>query len=87
MGQISVNRQHLNRLLADSAAGHGVPYQQAFAEIAASHRGRPPHEILPVLKDAADRALLGFTWSDLREQAEAISAGRPYTLRVTVTGR
>lgn len=87
MGEISVNRQNLNRLLTDSAQSQGVPYQQAFSAIAVSYRGRPPHEIIPALKDAADRALLGFSWSDLREQAEAISSGRPYTLRVTVTGR
>lgn len=33
---------------------------------------------------AADDALLGFTDADLREQAQAISSGEPYVLRVTV---
>ncbi|WP_351229729.1 hypothetical protein [Streptomyces sp. NPDC002133] len=94
MGEISVGRQHLDRLLADSASAsgapaasgtYGVPYQQAFARLAASHRGRPVPEILPLLRRAADEALLGFTHADLREQAEAISTDRPYVLRVTVT--
>ncbi|MEE1810332.1 hypothetical protein [Streptomyces sp. BE133] len=45
--------------------------------LAATHRGRPVGEILPLLRAAADRALLGFTPADLREQAEAISTGEP----------
>jgi hypothetical protein len=74
LGEISVGRQHLNRLLADSDAGtHGVPYQRAFAQLAETHRGRPVAEILPLLARAADQALLEFTHADLREQAEAIS--------------
>ncbi|MGW2562082.1 hypothetical protein ACWCXB_23070 [Streptomyces sp. NPDC001514] len=88
MGEISVGRQHLDRLLADSAGtsdAYGVPYQQAFARLAETYRGRPVAEILPLLRRAADEALLGFTHADLREQAEAISTGRPYVLRVTVT--
>ncbi|MBT2439778.1 hypothetical protein J7E93_06510 [Streptomyces sp. ISL-36] len=85
MGEISVKGQDLNRLLADSTKRYGTPYHQAFAELAATHRGRPPAEIVPLLRAAADQALLGFTGADLREQAEAISTGRPYTLRVTVT--
>lgn len=85
MGEISVGRQHLDRLLADSAGTHGAPYQRAFAELAEARRGRPVAEILPLLQRAADDALLGFTVADLREQARAISTGEPYVLRVTVT--
>ncbi|MBT2545491.1 hypothetical protein J7E99_33580 [Streptomyces sp. ISL-44] len=49
-----------------------VAEQVSPHEFAASHRGRP----------AAD-ALLAFTHADLRdEQAEAISTGQPYVLRV-----
>ncbi|MEU2391842.1 hypothetical protein [Streptomyces sp. NPDC007369] len=84
MGEISVDRQHLDRLLADSASTYGAPYQRAFAELAKARRGRPIAEILPLLRRAADEALLGFTDADLREQAEAISTGEPYVLRVTV---
>lgn len=84
MGEISVDRQHLDRLLADSASAYGAPYQRAFAELAEARRGWPVAEILPLLRRAADEALLGFTDADLREQAEAISTGEPYVLRVTV---
>ncbi|MEU7110788.1 hypothetical protein [Streptomyces sp. NPDC046182] len=86
MGEISVDKQHLDHLLADSASAYGAPYQEAFASLAASHRGRPAAEILPLLRTAADQALLGFTPADLREQAEAISTGAPYALRINVTG-
>ncbi|MFF8610965.1 hypothetical protein ACF06X_34225 [Streptomyces sp. NPDC015346] len=75
MGEISVERQHLDRLLADSASTYGAPYQRAFAEIAETRRGRPAAEILPLLRRAADDALLDFTDADLREQAQAISSG------------
>ncbi|MFG2298530.1 hypothetical protein [Streptomyces sp. NPDC048603] len=84
MGEISIERQHLDHLLADSASTYGAPYQRAFAELADALRGRPVAEIIPLLRRAADEALLGFTGADLRDQAEAISAGRPYVLRVTV---
>lgn len=85
MGEISGGRQHLDRLPADSAGTYGVPYQRAFAQLAETHRGRPVAEILPLLRRAADQALLEFTHADLREQAEAISTGERYVLRVTVT--
>ncbi|MER7109453.1 hypothetical protein [Streptomyces sp. NPDC000229] len=85
MGEISVDRQHLNRLLADSASTYGAPYQRAFAELAKTHQGRPLAEILPLLRRVADQALLEFTHADLVEQAEAISTGEWYVLRVTVT--
>ncbi|MEU9235532.1 hypothetical protein [Streptomyces subrutilus] len=85
MGEISVNREHLDRLLADSAGTYGVPYQRAFAELARTHRGQPATTILPLLRRAADQALLGFDRQDLWEQAQAISSGEPYTLRITVT--
>ncbi|MFG3344084.1 hypothetical protein ACGF1Z_03345 [Streptomyces sp. NPDC048018] len=87
MGEISVDRRHLDRLLADTASAYGHPYQQAFAELAASHRGRPAATIVPLLRAAAERALLGFTAADLADQAEAISNGAPYELRIRVTGR
>lgn len=85
MGEISVGSRHLDRLLADSAGTYGAPYQRAFAELAQTHRGRPVTEILPLLRRAADQALLEFTDADLLEQASAISAGERYVLRVTVT--
>ncbi|MFF6835193.1 hypothetical protein ACFY84_25490 [Streptomyces sp. NPDC012438] len=84
MGEISIERQHLDHLLTDSASTYGAPYQRAFARLAEAHRGRPVAEILPLLRRAADEALLGFTDADLREQAQAISTGEPYVLRVTV---
>ncbi|WP_328786272.1 hypothetical protein [Streptomyces sp. NBC_00273] len=84
MGEISIERQHLDHLLADSASTYGAPYQRAFAQLAAAHRGQPVAEILPLLRRAADEALLGFTEADLREQAQAMSTGEPYVLRVTV---
>ncbi|MGA5553035.1 hypothetical protein [Streptomyces lavendulocolor] len=85
MGDIRVDRRHLDRLLADSAGTYGAPYQRVFAELAETHRGRPVEDILPRLRRTADRALLEFTHADLREQAAAISTGEPYVLRVTVT--
>lgn len=85
MGEISVSRQYLDRLLVDSVGTYGAPYQRAFAELAETHRGRPAAEIVPLLREAADRALLEFAPTDLAEQAEAISMGDPYVLRVTVT--
>lgn len=84
MGEITVSAQHMDHLLEDSASSYGAPYQRAYGEIARSHRGRPAAEIEPLLRAAADTALLGFTRADLREQAEAISTGRPYVLRVRV---
>ncbi|MER5202459.1 hypothetical protein [Streptomyces sp. NPDC002825] len=86
MGEITVSAQHLDHLLHDPTSSYGAPYQQAFAALAASHRGRPVDEIVPLLVAAADRALLGFTGADLVEQAEAISNGARYELRVRVTG-
>ncbi|MFD3542526.1 hypothetical protein ACFWUQ_23960 [Streptomyces sp. NPDC058662] len=84
MGEISIERKHLDRLLADSASTYGAPYQRAFAQLAEERRGRPVAEILPLLRRAADEALLGFRDADLREQAQAISTGEPYVFRVTV---
>ncbi|QNP67123.1 hypothetical protein [Streptomyces genisteinicus] len=85
MGSITVGSGHLDRLLADSTSAHAMPYQRAFAELADSHRGRSADEIVPLLRRAAERSALAFTDTDLVEQAEAISAGRRYVLRVTVT--
>ncbi|GAA3387764.1 hypothetical protein [Streptomyces roseoviridis] len=87
MGELSVDRQHLDHLLVDAASGYDAPYQQVFAELAVSHRGRPAATIVPLLRAAAERALLGFTPADLADQAEAISSGRPYELRIRVIGR
>ncbi|MFE2560536.1 hypothetical protein ACFXGT_31880 [Streptomyces sp. NPDC059352] len=86
MGEIFVNARHIDHLLHDPSSAYGAPYQRAYAELAVSHRGRPVDEIVPLLRAAADRALLGFTGADLIEQAEAISSGAPYELRVHVTG-
>ncbi|MFD9486721.1 hypothetical protein [Streptomyces sp. NPDC059991] len=84
MGEINIGSKDLNRLLTDSST-HGSSYQQQFARLAASHRGRPVADILPLLRQAADQALLGFTPADLVEQAEAISAGARYVLCIKVT--
>ncbi|MFD7324250.1 hypothetical protein ACFV9D_24665 [Streptomyces sp. NPDC059875] len=86
MGEITVRAQDMDHLLEDSASAYGTPYQRAFGDLAVSHRGRPTAEIAPLLRAAADAALLGFTSADLTEQAEAISTGRPYELRIRVSG-
>ncbi|MFE5710619.1 hypothetical protein ACFQ7J_07315 [Streptomyces sp. NPDC056501] len=86
MGEISVSAQDIDHLLHDPSSSYGAPYQRAYAELAATHRGRPVAEIVPLLRRAADTALLGFTGVDLIEQAQAISSGAPYKLRVRVTG-
>ncbi|MFD7129327.1 MULTISPECIES: hypothetical protein [Streptomyces] len=85
MGEINVSSRDLGRLLADSAGAPARPYQEAFAELADTYRGKSVSEILPLLRRAADEALLGFTDADLREQAEAIRSGARYVLRVRVT--
>ncbi|APE26010.1 MULTISPECIES: hypothetical protein [Streptomyces] len=84
MGEVTVRAQDMNHLLADSTDPYGAPYQRAYAELARTHRSRPVAEIVPLLRAAADRALLGFTAADLAEQAQAISTGSPYELRVRV---
>ncbi|MFE5902174.1 hypothetical protein ACFQ67_32875 [Streptomyces sp. NPDC056488] len=86
MGEITVSAQHIDHLVHDPASSYGAPYMQAYAALAASHRGRPAAEIVPLLRAAADAALLGFTGADLAEQAGAISTGARYELRVRVTG-
>ncbi|GHH57536.1 hypothetical protein [Streptomyces candidus] len=58
-------------------------YEEEFASLAATHRGRPPASVVPLLRRAAHRALLEFTENDLQEQATAISSG--YGLRVAVS--
>lgn len=85
MGTINIAGANLDRLLADNTRTPGTAYQRAFEELARTHRGRPVAEITARLRRAADDALLGFTHSDLREQATAISTGQRYVLRVTVT--
>ncbi|MER8268034.1 hypothetical protein ACIGZI_31970 [Streptomyces griseus] len=86
MGEISVNSTALGRLLTDSTGtGARRPYQEAFAELADTYQGKPVSEVLPLLRRAADEALLGFTDADLIEQAQAIRSGEPYVLRVRVT--
>ncbi|MFI5808706.1 hypothetical protein [Streptomyces sp. NPDC051561] len=57
-------------------------YQDTFDTLAATHRGRPTATIVPLLRRAADRALLGFRDTDLQEQAQAISTGVPCSLRI-----
>ncbi|MFB8080175.1 hypothetical protein [Streptomyces sp. NPDC056013] len=86
MGEITVSAQHIDHLVPDPASAYGAPYMQAYATLAASNRGRPVAEIIPLLRKAADAALLGFTGADLVEQAKAISSGARYELRVRVTG-
>jgi hypothetical protein len=86
MGEITVSAQDMHHLLHDPASTYGAPYQRAYTELATTHRGRPVAEIVPLLRKAADAALLGFTGADLAEQAEAISSGARYELRVRVTG-
>ncbi|WP_331728562.1 hypothetical protein [Streptomyces anulatus] len=85
MGEINVSSRDLGRLLADSTGTPARSYQEAFAELADTYQGKPVLEILPLLRRAADEALLGFTDADLREQAEAIRSGARYVLRVHVT--
>ncbi|MGW8353319.1 hypothetical protein [Streptomyces wedmorensis] len=85
MGEITVSAQHLDHLLHDPASTYGAPYQRAYADLASSHHGRPVAEIVPLLRAAADAALLGFTGADLAEQAKAIRTGARYELRVRVT--
>jgi hypothetical protein len=85
MGEITVSAQHIDRLLHDPASTNDS-YQHAFATLAATHRGRPAADIVPLLRTAATTALLDFTDTDLAEQAEAISTGARYELRVRVTG-
>ncbi|MEW2069092.1 hypothetical protein [Streptomyces sp. NPDC007346] len=85
MGEIDVSSHNLGRLLADSTGTPARSYQAAFAELAESHQGRPATEIVPLLRRAADEALLGFTAADLYEQAEAIRTGQRYVLRIRVT--
>ncbi|MFI6423129.1 hypothetical protein ACIBG6_37795 [Streptomyces sp. NPDC050842] len=87
MGEITVSTQDMDHLLRDPKGSYGAPYQQAYAELATTHRGRPSVEIVPLLRAAADKALLGFIAADLAEQAEAISGGARYELRVRVAGR
>ncbi|MER5710489.1 hypothetical protein AB0B13_04535 [Streptomyces sp. NPDC042898] len=87
MGEITVSAQDMDHLLHDPKGTYGAPYQRAYAELAVSHRGRPVAEIVPLLRAAADSALLGFTAADLTEQAEAISSGARYELRVRVADR
>ncbi|MEK9518811.1 hypothetical protein ACIOMM_20425 [Streptomyces sp. NPDC087908] len=86
MGEITVRAQHIDHLVHDPASAYDAPYMQAYAGLAASHRGRPVAEIVPLLRAAAEAALLGFTGTDLVEQARAISTGARYELRVHVTG-
>ncbi|MFB7592369.1 hypothetical protein [Streptomyces sp. NPDC056169] len=86
MGEITVSAQDIDHLLHDPKGAYGAPYQRAYADLAVSHRGRPVAEIVPLLRAAADKALLGFTTADLTEQAQAISSGARYELRVRVTG-
>ncbi|MET8680953.1 hypothetical protein ABZW18_26080 [Streptomyces sp. NPDC004647] len=84
MGRITVDTHTLQRLLAHAGETHAVPYQRAFNSLAASHRGKPPGEIVPLLRRAADNARLEFALTDLLEQATAISTGQRYELRINL---
>ncbi|MFD4237121.1 hypothetical protein [Streptomyces sp. NPDC058542] len=85
MGEISVSSTALGRLFTDSTGARARRrYREAFAELVGAYPGKPVLEILPLLRRAADEALLGFTEADLREQAEAIRSGARYVLRVRV---
>ncbi|MCX5388494.1 hypothetical protein [Streptomyces sp. NBC_00094] len=84
MGEITVSVQDMDHLLCDPARAYGTPYQRAYAELAAKHCGQPVTEMVPLLRAAADKVLLGFTTADLTEQAEAISSGARYELRIRV---
>ncbi|WP_329286897.1 hypothetical protein [Streptomyces sp. NBC_00691] len=55
----------------------------ATSEVDASWSGASNR---PAVPRGANAALLGFTGADLLEQAQAISSGAPYELRVRVTG-
>ncbi|MEU1866507.1 hypothetical protein [Streptomyces gardneri] len=54
--------------------------------LAATHRGRPVDEVVPLLRQSADAAFLGFSGADLIKQAQALSGGARYELLVRVTG-
>ncbi|MFF8410594.1 hypothetical protein [Streptomyces omiyaensis] len=86
MGLITVSARDVHRLL-DDAARPGSTYQRVFTDLAAAMHGRPVADILPLLRAAATDAQLGFTGADLAEQADAISRGARYELRVQVTDR
>ncbi|MFB7560201.1 hypothetical protein [Streptomyces brevispora] len=80
MGEIEMKGQHLDRLLADSTSPHGASYQNAFEQLAESHRGKPATDILPLLRRAAEESLLEFTGADLREQAEAPACAASWSM-------
>ncbi|MCZ4102817.1 hypothetical protein C8250_037925 [Streptomyces sp. So13.3] len=80
--RITVDRQGLGRSLTQWGDVYGTSYQRDFASLSRSHRGRPVAEILPLLRRAAENARLGFSPADLLEQAEAISTGAPYEVRI-----
>jgi hypothetical protein len=84
VGNFRIPRADLPRLLHDPTHP-GTCYQQAFNSLARTHQGQPAAVIEPLLRRAADTALLGFSAADLREQAEAISTGARYELRVSLT--
>jgi hypothetical protein len=85
MGHISIPAQNMHRLLDDAARPGGGSYQRVFADLAATMRGRPVVDVLPLLRAATADARLAFTDVDLAEQAAAISQGARYELRVRVT--
>ncbi|MFE1271290.1 hypothetical protein [Streptomyces sp. NPDC058758] len=65
--------------------GLGGSYQRAFTDLAATMRGRPVIDILPLLRAAAVGARFAFTDADLAEQVAAIDRGGRYELRVWIT--
>lgn len=61
------------------------PTQQALTTLAVSHHGRPTTEITPLLRTAADAALLDITRADRAEQTEATSTAARHELHIPAT--
>jgi hypothetical protein len=84
MGRITIKRDALSRIVADTANPCAAPYQRAFHALAWEQRGRPVEAIVPLLRAAASRVMLEFSEAELRDQAEAIRTGARYELRITL---
>lgn len=79
-----MNGDYPDRLLTGSTGPRASPTSRP-SRTSQTHHGRSATEALPLPAEAADRAMLGFSSADLREQAEAIGNGIPFVLRATVT--
>ncbi|MEU6164818.1 hypothetical protein [Streptomyces tanashiensis] len=85
--QVRTTERHSGRYsITETNVGTTPRTSTAFAELAATHRGQPVDEIVPLLRAAAGCALVGFTGADLVQEAEAIRIGARYELQVRVTG-